>query len=58
MRAEDEHRASRLHAAARWIDVCERDLAPILREGNFARAFPFGPELAREAEEALREALG
>jgi hypothetical protein len=58
VRAEDEHRASRLHAAARWIDVCERDLAPILREGNFARAFPFGPELAREAEEALREALG
>lgn len=53
----DEHHASRLHAAVRWIDACGRDLAAILREGNFGKAFPFGPELAREAEAALREAV-
>jgi hypothetical protein len=55
--ASDEHRASRLQAAVRWIDACGRDLAAVLREGNFGKAFPFGPELAREAEAALREAL-
>ncbi len=55
-RCPDEHRAARLHAAVRWIDSCGRDLAAIHREGNFSRAFPFGPELAREAESALSEA--
>ena len=55
--APDEHRAARLQAAVRWIDVCGRDLAAVLREGNFGKAFPLGPELAREAEAALREAL-
>lgn len=51
----DEHRAARLQAAVRWIDSCGRDLSTIQREGNFARAFPFGQELAREAESALSE---
>lgn len=51
--AEDEHRASRLHAAARWIDESGRDLSRIAREGNFRKVFPFDAELAREAEEAL-----
>ena len=51
----DEHRAARLQAAVRWIDACGRDLSAIHREGNFSRAFPFGPELAREAESALGE---
>ncbi|MEO8190547.1 MAG: hypothetical protein ABI682_09395 [Acidobacteriota bacterium] len=55
-RCPDEHRAARLHAAVRWIDGCGRDLGAIHREGNFSRAFPFGPELAREAESALSEA--
>jgi hypothetical protein len=50
---EDEHRAALLHAAARWIDESGRDLAPIAREGNLPRVFPFGADLAREAEEAL-----
>lgn len=49
----DEHRASLLHAAARWIDESGRDLARIAREGNFRKVFPFGPDLAREAEEAF-----
>ncbi|MEO8432206.1 MAG: hypothetical protein ABI592_11905 [Acidobacteriota bacterium] len=56
--AENDHRASLLHAAVRWIDGCGRDLSAILREGNFAKAFPFGRELARETEDALREAAG
>ncbi len=51
--ARDEHRTSLLHAAARWIDESGRDLARIAREGNFRKVFPFGPDLAREAEEAL-----
>ncbi len=50
---ENEHRAALLHAAARWIDESGRDLAPIAREGNLPRVFPFGADLAREAEEAL-----
>ncbi|MCA1580359.1 MAG: hypothetical protein LC796_03010 [Acidobacteria bacterium] len=54
--SHDEHRAARLQAAVRWIDSCARDLGAIHREGNFSRAFPFGPELAREAESALAEA--
>jgi len=54
--SRDEHRTSLLLAAVRWIDACGRDLRPILLEGNFARAFPFSRDLAREAEDALREA--
>ena len=50
---EDEHRAALLHAAARWIDESGRDLAPVVREGNFAKVFPFGA-LAAEAEAAFR----
>ena len=49
----DEHRAALLHAAARWIDESGRDLASIAREGNFAKVFPFGADIAREAEDAL-----
>jgi hypothetical protein len=49
----DEHRAALLHAAARWIDESGRDLAPIAREGNLGKVFPFGADIAREAEEAL-----
>ncbi len=51
--SENEHRAALLHAAARWIDESGRDLAPIAREGNLPKVFPFGADLAREAEEAL-----
>ena len=51
--SENEHRAALLHAAARWIDEWGRDLAPIAREGNLPKVFPFGADLAREAEEAL-----
>jgi len=54
--SSDEHQASLLLAAVRWIDACGRDLRPIVAEGNFARAFPFSRELARETEGALREA--
>lgn len=49
----DEHRAALLHAAARWIDESGRDLASIAREGNFGKVFPFGDDIAREAEDAL-----
>jgi hypothetical protein len=49
----DEHRAALLHAAARWIDESGRDLAPVVREGNFGKVFPFGA-LAAEAEAAFR----
>jgi len=49
----DEHRAALLHAAARWIDESVRDLAAIAREGNFGKVFPFGEDIAREAEDAL-----
>jgi hypothetical protein len=49
----DEHRAALLHAAARWIDESGRDLAGIAREGNFGKVFPFGDDIAREAEDAL-----
>ncbi len=54
----DEHRASRLHAAVRWIDAFARDLAPVVRDGNFLRVFPLGEELGREVESILREELG
>jgi hypothetical protein len=50
---EDEHRSALLHAAARWIDESRRDLAAVVREGNFGKVFPFGA-LAAEAEAAFR----
>ncbi len=50
---ENEHRAALLHAAARWIEESGRDLAAVAREGNLPKVFPFGADLAREAEEAL-----
>lgn len=49
----DEHRACLLQAAARWIVEWGRDLTPVVREGNFRKVFPFGDEVARDAEEAL-----
>jgi hypothetical protein len=49
----DEHRAALLHAATRWIDESGRDLAAVAREGNLGKIFPFGDDLAREAEDAL-----
>lgn len=49
---EDEHRSAMLLAAARWIDESGRDLAPVIREGNFGKVFPFG-SLAAEAEAAF-----
>jgi hypothetical protein len=52
----DEHRASLLRAAARWIDESGRDLSAILSEGNLRKVFPFAPDILREAEEALRGA--
>jgi hypothetical protein len=52
----DEHRAAMVRAAVRWIDGSGRDLAAVAREGNFGRVFPFGSELAGEAERALLEA--
>lgn len=52
---KDEHRSSLLHAAARWIDESGRDLRAVLSEGNFRKVFPFGPEIAAEAEQVLRE---
>jgi hypothetical protein len=52
---ENEHRAALFHAAARWIDESGRDLTRVVREGNFAKVFPFGA-LAAEAEEAFRAA--
>ena len=52
--AEDnEHRASLLHAAARWIDEAGRGLEAVVREGNFGKVFPFGEEVRREAERAF-----
>ena len=50
---DDEHRFALLHAAARWIDESTRDLASVVREGNFGKVFPFGA-LAAEAEAAFR----
>jgi hypothetical protein len=52
-RAADEHQAAMARAAVRWIDDSGRDLAAIAREGNWKRVFPFGAELAAEAERAL-----
>jgi hypothetical protein len=51
--AGDEHRAALIHAAARWLDESGRDLAPIAREGNLSKVFPFGADLARDVQEAL-----
>ena len=52
--AADEHRAALYYAAARWIDESGRDLALVVREGNFRKVFPFGA-LTHEAEAAFRE---
>jgi hypothetical protein len=52
--AHNEHRASLLHAAARWIEESGRDLAPIVAEGNFRKIFPFADEIASQAEAAFR----
>jgi hypothetical protein len=49
----DEHRQALLHAAVRWIDEAGRDLGAVAREGNFRKVFPFGAEIAGEAEAAL-----
>src|SRR5262249_3595656 len=46
----DEHRQALLHAAVRWIDEAGRDLGAVAREGNFRKVFPFGAEIAGEAE--------
>ncbi len=51
-----EHRLALFHAGVRWIDESGRDLAAIAREGNFRKVFPFGDEVAAQAEQALREA--
>jgi hypothetical protein len=56
-REDDEHRAALLLAAARWIDESGRDLAAVVREGNFGKIFPFGA-LAAEAEAAFRTGPG
>lgn len=50
----EEHRAALLHAAVRWIDDSPRDLAAVVREGNFRKVFPFGADAAEAAEAALR----
>lgn len=49
----DEHRTAQLLAAVRWIDESGRDLSALAREGNFRKVFPFGGDLAEEAERAL-----
>jgi hypothetical protein len=49
---DDEHRFALLHAAVRWIDESGRDLASVVRDGNFRKVFPFGA-LAAEAEAAF-----
>jgi hypothetical protein len=49
----DEHRQALLHAAVRWIDESGRDLGAVVREGNFRKVFPFGADIAAEAEAAL-----
>ncbi len=49
----DEHRQALLHAAVRWIDEWGRDLAGVVKEGNFRKIFPFGADVAAEAEAAL-----
>lgn len=51
----DEHRTTQLQAAVRWIDESGRDLSAVAREGNFRKVFPFGGEIAEDAESTLRE---
>jgi hypothetical protein len=48
-----EHRAALLYAAVRWIDESGRDLAAVVREGNFPRIFPFGGEIEEAASAAF-----
>jgi hypothetical protein len=49
-----EHHQALLHGAVRWLDESGRDLAAVVREGNFRKVFPFGSEAAEEVEAALR----
>ena len=49
----NEHRATLLRAAVRWLDELGRDLGPVVAEGNFRKVFPFGAEIAPEVERAL-----
>jgi hypothetical protein len=49
----DEHRATMLRAAVRWLDELGRDLGPVVAEGNFRRVFPLGADIAPEVERAL-----
>jgi hypothetical protein len=49
----DEHQAALLLAAARWLDESGKDLAPVARDGNIPKVFPFGADLAHDVEEAL-----
>ena len=49
-----EHHQALLHGAVRWIDESGRDLSAVVREGNFRKIFPFGPEAAAQVEAALR----
>lgn len=55
--ASNEHTVALRHGAARWIDELGRDVEVIFREGNFRKIFPFGVELAREAEAAIEESV-
>lgn len=52
--AAGEHLQALLHGAVRWIEESGRDLSAVVREGNFRKVFPFGPEAAQEVEAALR----
>lgn len=52
--AAGEHHQALLLGAVRWIDESGRDLAAVVREGNFRKVFPFGAEAAEEVEAALR----
>jgi hypothetical protein len=52
--AAREHHQALLHGAVRWIDESGRDLAALVREGNFRKVFPFGAEASDEVEAALR----
>jgi hypothetical protein len=53
--SRDEHRAALLHAAARWIDELGRDVSVIFRDGNLRKIFPFGADIAGEAEAILAD---
>ena len=52
----EEHRATMLRAAVRWLDELGRDLGPVVAEGNFRKVFPLGADVAAEVERALAAA--